>query len=145
VKIIEQFENELLSDISDVSGVNTDLLTDVIDGKCSPEELVDLADHIEKRFFDIEIWRRCSVLFLLSKINSERAYIVARKDLENVYHKTRACTAYLGQVITSIDSFEHFICSLGAMEIEKTLRIAYALVNKLEISDGDFQPPLQRK
>ena len=45
----------------------------------------------------------------------------------------------------SIDDSEHFLRSLSAIEVEKALRISHALINDLEIIEGDFMPQLKGK
>lgn len=141
MKITKRFENEFQREGIRASEGASNLVADVVDGIYPDNELVELASHIEKIYFDLDFWKRSTVLFLLGRIDENRACILAKRDLENAYDKTRVCAGYLNQIIVSIDSTEHFIDSLNAMEVEKALRIAYALVNKREVLDGDLRAP----
>ena len=145
MSIVERFENAIQEEITGTGITFTNLLDDILHEKCESKDLETLAVYIQKRFFSLEIKQRISVLFLLGKINPERAHFVARQDLANAHDRVRVCASYLQQIIISIDDSEHFLRSLSAIEVEKALRISYALINDLEIIEGDFMPPAKGK
>ena len=140
MNLIKDFDSAFKKETTGSTSEFTLILENVLRGKYLAHESQLLAKHIENIFFDIEITQRNSVLFLLNKLDQDIAYSIAKKELETAYNATRNIGSYLLNVLTSIDNNEHFLRSSGAMDIEKNLRIAYALINNIQLIDGDFNP-----
>ena len=87
--IAQRFENAIQEEITGIGITFANLLGDILHEKCESKDLETLAAHIEKRFFSLEIKQRISVLFLLGKINPERAHFVARQDFESAHDRVR--------------------------------------------------------
>lgn len=122
----------------------SDLVENIYEGKYDEYELNRLTKYIEVDYFKLSTQKRRSALCLLRRVNRDSSYALAKQDLEKSYKKFKIASSHLHEIILAIDDSEHFIRSLGAMDTEKMFRIAYALINKLEIIDGDFKPPLKR-
>ncbi|WP_156362917.1 hypothetical protein [Xylophilus sp. Leaf220] len=142
--LITTFESAFRNEIAGKTSEFTMLLEGVINREFAEQDLAGLAKHIETNFFKFDVTQRSSAFFLLMKADRQRAYLVAKKALQETYETTRTMAGHLHSLLVSIDDFEHFLRASSCLEVEKNLRIAYALINDIEIIDGDFNPSARK-
>ena len=141
--ILAEEENATLSE-EFRSSEFSDLMENINQGKYEEHELNVLEKSIQADYFKLSVSQRRSALCLLRRVNKDSSYALAKQDLDTSFRQFKTASAHLYEVILAIDDSELFIRSIDSRDTEKMYRIAYALINKLEITDGDFKPPLKR-
>ena len=118
--------------------------SDVLDGEgYSPAEKLLLAGRIEEVFLNVNISSRSTLLFFISKLSIEKAYLLANAELEAAYGALRMSVGYLYRIIMCKNDVEFFLGSdegneggycggLSAIEADRIMRIAFDLIKNMK-------------
>lgn len=103
--------------------------------KYTKEEKDRLALEISRLYPTIQdVSFKGSLLFLLSKIDQERAHAIALNDLKVAYEGMRSQSGYLFQILICIDNVDRVIDGgLSIMEIENMMKISYELLERQKL------------
>jgi len=138
VEIIRRCEEAINAQISGDHELLTDFLDDFYRGKFDMNERQALIGHLSQIFYASDALRKSLVLHVLSKFDGIVAAGVARDAIEDVYNDFRFLGAYLNQLVHAIAEGEGLFVSSCSIEADKNMRLAYALINRKEIVNGDF-------
>jgi hypothetical protein len=115
-------------------------VNDALSSEMTANERSQLAERVVRDFDLLNADSKTGLLYLLGKLNPESAAVLAKKHIEQAYREVRRDAGYLHQILISIDNEEPFLATgLSTMDVDKSLRLAYAIVNKIEIANGDFR------
>ncbi|BEP92015.1 hypothetical protein GmRootA79_03990 [Acidovorax sp. A79] len=99
------------------------------------QELDDLIACACESYDDASCSLKITILSMLYKLDEEVAYKMARNDLKEVYKAFRDHGSHLHQVIFSIVRHDNIDVATSSIEYDKNMRIAFALINKLNVND----------
>jgi hypothetical protein len=116
-------------------------VNDALSSEMAESERGQLVERLERDFIQLNAESKTGLLYLLGKLNPENAAGLAKKHIEQAYREVRRDAGFLHQILICIDNEEPFLAAgLSAMDVDKSLRLAYAIVNNIEIKNGDFRP-----
>ena len=138
MNLIEKFDAEMIKAREGCDSSFISFPSEIYLQPMSDFERSELFEHVSKAYVEVDFFWKITLLSILNKIDEVATAKLARLHIEEAYTNFRYHGSYLHQLIFSIVRGENLSISTSSIEYEKNMRIAYALFNNLNITNGDY-------
>lgn len=128
-KLAEVFSSDFSGELFLASDVVRQFL-DAVPSDCKKEEIVS---YLLKIYVSVDSARQMAALQILMRLDFECAHKIARSEIEASYQRYRTSLGQLNQYNNLICLAGEISISNSAIEGDKNMRIAYAIMNNLDV------------